>query len=57
MDIRKLLIPDAQSVQKELKMLKHEPLKPARVIKDKYGHVTKVRRVRISDNAYREYYY
>lgn len=57
MDIRKLLIPDAQSIQKELKVLKHGSLKPTRVIKDKYGHVTKVRRVRISDNAYREYYY
>ncbi len=57
MDIRKLLIPDAHSVQKELKMLKHESLKPTRVIKDKYGRETKVRRVRISDNAYREYYY
>nr|DAN71497.1 MAG TPA: hypothetical protein [Caudoviricetes sp.] len=57
MDIRKLLIPDAQSIQKELKVLKHGSLKPTRVIKDKYGHITKVRRVRISDNAYREYYY
>lgn len=57
MDIRKLLIPDALSVQKELKVLKHASLKPTRVIKDKYGHETKVRRVRISDNAYREYYY
>lgn len=57
MDIRKLLIPDALSTQKELKVLKHEPLKPTRVIKDKYGRETKVRRVRISDSAYREYYY
>lgn len=57
MDIRKLLIPDALSVQKELKMLKHASLKPTRVIKDKYGRETKVRRVRISDNVYREYYY
>lgn len=57
MDIRKLLIPGNHSTPNEPKILKPELSKPTRIIKDKYGRETKVLRVRISDNAYREYYY
>lgn len=56
MDIRKLLIPGAHSVQNEPKVVRPELMKPIK-IKDRYGFETKVRRIRISDNAYREYYY
>lgn len=56
MDIRKLLIPGAYSVQNEPKVVRPE-LKKSIKVKDKYGLETKVKRVRISDNAYREYYY